>query len=155
MTAITADREALDRARLAELEAEFAANPNGLYIRENLASYQRRVARHDARMPAPPPVAATSSPPAPVAAPKAPSPSREDGLRAVGKLMGATAAEIEAACQGETTPSAFLRFLTASTAVERVAERIAAAGSDQAGAFTSKEADPNSIDAVVARIAAA
>lgn len=172
---MTATRIAADRERLAELEAEFAANPRGLYVAQNLEIYRRKVARYDAQAvttaasparvpltPATPPPARrvpltpASPPPRRVPLTPASTATREEGLRAIGALMGATADEIEAACQGETTPSAFLRLLTATTAVERVAARISAAGSESAPVASSgKDADPNGVDAVAARIAAA
>jgi hypothetical protein len=162
-----------DRARLAELEAEFAENPRKPYVAQNLATYRARVAEHDARVgataAAPARVPSTPATPAPArrvpltpatpparSVPSTPATTREDGVRAVGKLFGATADEIEQACREGLDAGAFLNLIKGTTAVDRIVARILAAGEPSApSASTSRAADANSVDAIAARIAAA
>lgn len=158
MTATPA-RIAADRTHLAELEAEFAGNPRGLYVSENLEIYRRKVAKHDAQSIATPParrVPLTPATPPARSVPSTPAATREDGVRAVGKLFGATADEIEQACRDGLDATAFLNIVKGSTAVDRIVARIVAAGEPSApSASTSRVVDPSSPEAVAARIAAA
>lgn len=133
---------ARDAARLAELEARFAArqNDDDLMLRSNLAAYRQRVARH---VPATSPaaslpanvtaaeiaaaVAAASAPAKPQAAPMPPKPAEDriTRLQRLAEAHGASQAELNAAVAGGLMPDAFAVKLAEAVAVERTAARIA------------------------------
>ncbi len=126
MSIVTKQRFDSDRARLAELEAEFAANPAAPFVRENLGSYRKRVARNRLATPAPAPAAPPAPKPAAAAPRAAPPLDRATAIRRIGAGLGGTDAEIEDAIKSGMSAEAFALMLSEGTALDRLVAGVAA-----------------------------